>query len=325
MAQIDPHTLIPALPGAPDAGSAAPSGAEPEAIAHETAERAARAWHRERAGEDPAVPVGVVATLAQLSRPAGGPDTAAQLRALAPADLWRVLERVWAMRWAERPELAAWAAPLHRWLASPPSSAAADAVTAVAHAALDAGLLDLTGSEDAQVRRGADVLGPTLARVRSAGAQEAWAETHSPPDVADLLTNLILLDTAPALGDWLGEPTAGTGGLVRALASRLGAIGHDVRRFRWSMNEIDPVAAASCASNALTWDLGPDVLVFCGDTLTNSDGPEQARREREDILARHAELVELAGLTVLTRNMTRTLFPPDGATSPANGEDTQGD
>ncbi|MFD3923070.1 hypothetical protein [Streptomyces sp. NPDC058595] len=324
MAQIDPHTLIPGLPGVPDAGTVN-AEPQPEAIAQETADRAAHAWHRERAGEDPAVPVGVVATLAQLSRPSGGPDTAAQLRALSPADLWRVLERVWAMRWVERPELAAWAAPLHRWLTSTPSSAAADAVAAVGHAALDAGLLDLTGSEDAQIRRGADVLGPTLARVRPAGAREAFAEIHSPPDVAKLLTNLVLLNEPPAPGDRLGEPTAGSGGLVRATASHLGANGHDVRRFSWSMNEIDPVAAASCASNALTWDLGPDVLVFCGDTLTNSDGPEQARRERADILAHHAELVELAGLTVLTRDMRKTLFPTGGAESPSNAGDSKGD
>ncbi|MFE5847202.1 hypothetical protein ACFQ7N_36845 [Streptomyces niveus] len=327
MAQIDLRTVMTTLSGPrhDGTGNNAPSAAEPEAIAHETAERAARAWHRERAGEDLAVPVGVIATLAQFSRPADGPDTAEQLRALDPVDLWRALERVWALRWVERPELATWAAPLHRWLTSPPSPAAGDAVAAVAHAALDAGLLDLTGAEDAQVRRSADVLGPTLARVRSAGAREALAEVHSPPDVADLLLRLVLLDESPSPGASLGEPTAGTGGLVRALASHLASTGHDVHRFNWSMNEIDPVAAASCASNALTWDLGPDVLIFCGDTLTNSDGPEQARRARADIFAHHAELEEQARSEALTRRAASLLSPPDDATSPVNEAGTRGD
>ncbi|MFD6923721.1 hypothetical protein ACFV99_26410 [Streptomyces sp. NPDC059944] len=263
------------------------------------AERVSRVWHAEHMPDGIRVPVGVVAALAQL---ADIPGTGAALGALAPETLWRLLERVWAVRWIEQPELAAWAAPLHDWLMIRPSPEQARSVAAVTYAALDAGLLRLTGAQDAQVRREDDPLGAVLTTLRSKGARQANAEVHTPSDVAELLARLTLGRDPLASGS-LCEPTAGTGGLIRAAASEAAWAGRDVHTFEWAMNDVDPLAAASCASNALTWDLGPNVLAGCADVLLAPDWPSIARTERAQIRARHARDVadarSLAGLRLL--------------------------
>ncbi|MEV6533741.1 hypothetical protein AB0M86_29785 [Streptomyces sp. NPDC051639] len=261
------------------------------------------------------VPVGVVASLAQFAET---PGTGAALMALAPETLWRLLERVWAVRWIEQPELAAWAAPLHEWLMIQPSPRQARSVVAVTHAALDAGLLRLTGAQDAQVRREADPLGAVLTTLRSKGARQANAEEHTPSEVAELLARLTLGRDPLASGS-LCEPTAGTGGLIRAAASEAAWAGRDVHTFEWAMNDVDPLAAASCASNALTWDLGPNVLVGCADVLITPDWPSTARKERAQIRAQHAREVAdaraLAGLRLLMAGPAPTV----GQASPPSG------
>ncbi|MFJ2397463.1 hypothetical protein ACIOTI_32555 [Streptomyces sp. NPDC087843] len=261
------------------------------------------------------VPVGVVASLAQLAET---PGTGAALMALAPETLWRLLERVWAVRWIEQPELAAWAAPLHEWLMIQPSPRQARSVAAVTYAALDAGLLRLTGAQDAQVRREADPLGAVLTTLRSKGARQANAEEHTPSEVAELMARLTLGRDPLASGS-LCEPTAGTGGLIRAAASEAAWAGRDVHAFEWAMNDVDPLAAASCASNAFTWDLGPHVLVGCADVLITPDWPSTARKERSQIRAQHAREVSdaraLAGLRLLMAGPAPTVgqaSPPPG-------------
>lgn len=286
-------------PAGPSQGRADSPARRGRADVRDLAERVSRVWHAEHMPDGIRVPVGVVASLAQL---ADTPGTAAALGALAPERLWRLLERVWAVRWIEQPELAAWAAPLHEWLMIQPSPEQARSVAAVTYAALDAGLLRLTGAQDAQARREADPLGAVLTTLRSKGARQANAEEHTPSDVAELLTRLALGRDPLASGS-LCEPTAGTGGLIRAAASEAAWAGRDVHAFEWAMNDVDPLAAASCASNALSWDLGPNVLVGCADVLLTPDWSTTARKERAQIRARHAKEVAdaraLAGVRLL--------------------------
>ncbi|WP_406834819.1 hypothetical protein ACICHK_00145 [Streptomyces sp. AHU1] len=285
------------------------------ADARELAERVSRAWHAEHMPDGIRVPVGVIASLSQL---ADAPGTEAALRALAPEALWRLLERVWAVRWIEQPELASWAAPLHQWLMIQPSLQQARSVAAVTHAALDAGLLQLTGTQDAQARREADPLGAVLTTLRSKGARQANAEEHTPSDVAELMARLALGPDLPVSGS-LCEPTAGTGGLFRAAASQAAQAGREVHAFEWAMNDVDPLAAASCASNALTWDLGPNVLVGCSDVLVTPDWVSTARRERAQIRTRHAREVADARALAGLRALMSGPAPEAGQASPPLG------
>lgn len=163
-------------PGGPSQDRAATPAQRGRVDVRDLAERVSRVWHAEHMPDGIRVPVGVVASLAQFAET---PGTGAALMALAPETLWRLLERVWAVRWIEQPELAAWAAPLHEWLMIQPSPRQARSVVAVTHAALDAGLLRLTGAQDAQVRREADPLGAVLTTLRSKGARQANAEEHT--------------------------------------------------------------------------------------------------------------------------------------------------
>lgn len=226
-------------PGGPSQDRAATPAQRGRVDVRDLAERVSRVWHAEHMPDGIRVPVGVVASLAQFAET---PGTGAALMALAPETLWRLLERVWAVRWIEQPELAAWAAPLHEWLMIQPSPRQARSVVAVTHAALDAGLLRLTGAQDAQVRREADPLGAVLTTLRSKGARQANAEEHTPSEVAELLARLTLGRDPLASGS-LCEPTAGTGGLIRAAASEAAWAGRDVHTFEWAMNDVDPLAA----------------------------------------------------------------------------------
>ncbi|MGW1067408.1 hypothetical protein ACWD4F_23175 [Streptomyces aureus] len=93
-------------------------------------------------------------------------------------------------------------------------------------------------------------------------------------------------------------------------ASHVAWAGQEVHAFEWGMNDADPLAAAGCASNALTWDLGPNVLVGCSDVLVTPEWPSRACLERAQIRARHAREVAdarmLAGLRLLMAGPTPT-------------------
>lgn len=289
----------------------APPSPPPSPSERRIADRVAQAWFREHPSAGIEHAVGTVATLAQL---ADEPRTALVLRSLEPLPLWRALERIWALRWIHRPELTTWAAPLHAWLTvAEPDRRLLEQVTAVTAAALDADLLQLTGHPDTQQRRLTDPLGAVLTALRSEGAQAANAEIHSPTDVAALL-NRVLREgatggAAPEPTGWFYDPTAGTGGLLRAAAHRLAAAGEDVHAAGWAMNDVDPLAAACCAANALVWDLGPRVLVSCSDILTAPDETAKAWQERQAILTRHAGLVQEAQARAAVSQLL-TMTPP---------------
>ncbi|MCZ4610378.1 N-6 DNA methylase [Streptomyces sp. Lzd4kr] len=267
-------------------------GLSPTYLALDVAETVARVWHRARVDSRLEVPVGVVAVLSLLRQADDGPDVADHLMTFSPEELLDFYRRVWGLLWISRPELVAWAYPLRGWVEeeeqSPKRLAAVHAVT---HAALNTGLMELTGHPDPALRSDADVLGFLVTELRSRGAREALGQVHTPPEMCDLMVRMTLSPEDIPEGAWLSEPTAGTGGIFRAAAQYLRESGRNPRAYVWAMNDLDPISAACCAVNAVVWDLGRSVLVSCTDTLHEGDGTERAIAERAAIIARRNELV----------------------------------
>lgn len=189
------------------AEDAAPGSApeSPDRLVVSMCQKVARAWHgsRDRGGAE--VPIGVVASLGVLEQPEDGPDVTARLLRFSPQQLIAHYRSVWTLLWLIRPELADWAQPVRSWLEQ---------------VALQARLLDVTGSAAPYRRSQVDVFGVLLRELRSLGASQAIGEFHTPPDASDLLARLTL-EGEPRPGLWFDDPAAGTGGLLRAAAQRL--------------------------------------------------------------------------------------------------------
>ncbi|MDQ1033567.1 hypothetical protein QF035_011236 [Streptomyces umbrinus] len=267
-------------------------GLSPTHLALDVAEKVAPTWHRNRIDSLMEVPVGVVAVLSLLRQTDDGPDLTGHLLTFGPQELLDHYRRVWGLLWISRPELVEWAHPLRGWLDEEEQSAKRlAAVHAVTRAALETGLLELTADADPSWRSEADVLGFLVTELRSRGAREALGQVHTPPDMCDLMVRMTLSVEDLPEGAWLGEPTAGTGGLVRAAAQYLRETGRDPRAYVWAMNDLDPISSACCAVNAVVWDLGRRVLISCTDTLHEGDGTERALAERTAVFARRNELI----------------------------------
>jgi len=286
----------------------APASERPDAAAARIAAAVAHTWYDQRSDQGSEVPLGIVAALAQVRSPKGGVDPAEQLLPLSPERLWEALERVWARQWATHPELVHWARRVHGWLRQSPTEGQAKAVHAVVRSALEAGLLELTGHTDPHTRSATDVLGPLLSELRGVSQATAIGEYHSPPDVTSLAEHLVAPDL-PEPGAWLMDPVAGTGGMARAMASRLREAGRGPEECAWYLIEADGLAAACCAANALVWHLGPHVLVQCADTLTDPDW-KAALSERRAVRARRDEALAAASLAAATKSAAELLGSP---------------
>ncbi|MFG3133705.1 hypothetical protein ACGFZU_39165 [Streptomyces tendae] len=267
-------------------------GLSPTHLALDVAEKVARTWHRTRIDSRMEIPVGVVAALSLLRQRDDGPDLTGHLLTFGPQELLDLYRRVWGLLWISRPELVEWAHPLRGWLdKEEQSTKRLTAVHAVTRTALETGLLELTADADPSWRSETDVLGFLVTELRSRGAREALGQVHTPPDMCDLMARMTLAGEDLPEGAWLGEPTAGTGGLVRAAAQYLRETGRDPRAYVWAVNDLDPISSACCAVNAVVWDLGRRVLISCTDTLHEGDGTERALAERTAIFARRDELI----------------------------------
>ncbi|MQY11486.1 hypothetical protein SRB5_16050 [Streptomyces sp. RB5] len=279
-----------------------PAQRNPHRAAFDIAEAVSHAWHHAQGGAGIEIPVGVVATLALW--PLRGPD------AYLAADWWLSLNdtqllaafrECWARWWITRPDLIDRATPLHKWVDDDaPSPKRAPAVQAVVRAALTNGLLHLTSSNDPGLRSSADILGLLLAIMRSQGAHDALAEIHTPPDIAEIMARVTLDGMTLEPGMMFDEPAGGTGGMYRAAVQAMRDRGIDPHDFGWSLTDIDELAAAGAAVNAIIWDLGPHVLIACGDTLHEYDLYTKAAHEARESLERrdrlHAQATLLATL-----------------------------
>ncbi len=284
----------------------------------ELAERAAAAWHRNHAKDGITVPMGIAAGLTLLRRTArDGTDVAAFVLGLSKEDLVEFHRRIWSTLWMRQPYLVEVSRPIHDWLENMPDEPdrkVIDAVYDMTHTLIGGGLFNLTGDDDPIGRCDVDVLGMLLMVLRSEGARGALAEIHTPTEMADLMALMTIdLDICKP-GAWLTDPAAGTGGILRAAALAMRLKGGDPAACGWHMAELDPIAAACSAVNAIVWGLGPNVLIYCGDTLTTGDTTTPAVEHRQAVLDHHHDIMSrFAAVQAIQR--TRALLANIGASA----------
>lgn len=321
-----PRRTAPAAAPARPAAAAPPSAPSPRAKpavrkrmsdedVHRTAaalgEAVTDAWNRAHGGPDIAVPIGLVAALSLIRQhDAHGPDLKAQILAQQPRQLIEMYQQIWAGHWQARPDLIDRARVLHEWLNKPDEidDHRAYCVKAVTEAALRAGILDLTGHPDPIDRARTDALSHVIMLLRSNGARQGLGEFHTPPSVSDLLAEATLSALSADLnmatmqpGQHIHDPAGGSGGLLRSAAQALRWRGLDPADFQWSMVDVDAIAAACGAVNAIVWGLGPNVVVACDDTLANPNAVEDARAHARAVIAHRNQVMGTARMIAAIR------------------------
>ncbi|HEX7244108.1 MAG TPA: N-6 DNA methylase [Solirubrobacterales bacterium] len=259
---------------------------EPFIAAQRVAEAADRAWHGAGAGADEGVCVGVIAALALLGQAdPQGPDPREQILELGDEEIAQLLNEVWCLFTITRPELAMRCGPFGEWLnAEPLDRHLLAGAGAVARTAVKSGLLELT--LDLEVSRQVDLLGVVYTTMRSPSAKAARGEFYTPPELAEVMARISF--SRARAGSSICDPTAGTGGLLRAAAQTLRAEGKDPREFRWYGCDISPVAVAALAVNVHIWGLGCQVVIGCADTLAEHWEVRALREQREAVEAQRS-------------------------------------
>ncbi|WP_327349621.1 N-6 DNA methylase [Streptomyces sp. NBC_01321] len=254
-------------------------------------EAVAETWHASNwGGYRMDIPVSIVAALALF--PVKG-RTADVTRIISTCTDWELLQgyrEIYAATWSRRPDLGARMAPLMGWLTEDDVEEKAYAVRRVTDTALKYGVLQMTGDPDPWCRSDTDLMSWTITSLRSHGARQGLGEYHTPPELCDMMAR-VLVDEPPEKGKWFHDPAGGTGGMFRALAQHLRHLHVDPADYRWAINDLDPLAAASAAVNAIVWGLGPNVVVSCGDALRQGDVVDQALRERAVLIEERDEIV----------------------------------
>jgi hypothetical protein len=242
---------------------------------------AAHAWWMENRGGtgDLAVAVGTLAGLALCSPSrADGPDYGPLLIPLDDEELTDALRANWNSMWAYAPDLADAAGPLHRWLADPGESDIRG-LADYARILVRAGLLEYCS--DVARCESEDLLGLLVQRMRGRSQRQATGAFFTPAAAADHVGEITLAER-PEPGALLLEPCAGTGTMVRAAAATLRSQDLDPGRYRWWLNDIDPLNSACCAVNAQLWRLGRSVTVSCGNALLDPHDLEESTRQRAE-------------------------------------------
>lgn len=265
---------------APVPTPATKSGEPTEAAALRVAEAAAHAWHTSQQYGRAEVVLGALAAFTFIAPPPDQVDETTRL--VASWDAPTTIEFVraqWRTFLRSRPDLANPASPfLLTWAGSttlhPSEEAAAHAAVT---AALHAGLLSLTTDE---TRRRGDLFGPALTLLKADRAQAAQGAFYTPSALCDLMARMLRLGDA----ETIHEPAVGTGGMFRAAAQAMRDQGRDPARATWVGVDIDPLAIACAAVNAVLWGLGPRVLLGVGDALTD-DWYTRALAQREETIA----------------------------------------
>jgi hypothetical protein len=158
------------------------------------------------------------------------------------------------------------------------------AAQTVADAALRAGQLALSGTPR---RRETDLLGITLTGLRPRSALRAHGQYYTPAAGTQAIAALLGVDEQSRVAD----PAMGTGGMFRAVAASMRARGLDPTTVAWVGNDVDPLAVACAAVNSLIWGLGPDLTVWCANSLS-----ADADRDYDRASAARRELLDLAQL-----------------------------
>lgn len=214
--------------------------------ARRVADTVARIWHPTHGTHDLEIPLSVVAGLS-LIQP--GPDEHALARTADRRRAGEVLLDMVRCQWhhaiANRPDLAAPLAPLvWPWHGDHPVSGRTwDTARDLAAAAAGAGLFDLTADTD--TRRSIDVLAPVRMNLRG---EQPWGRDR---------------------GAYVS---------AAAVAARLPGVSafrvvRDPADATWLGLDLEPTALACAATNAITWELGPKVVLGIGGAL---DGEVEA-------------------------------------------------
>ncbi|GAA1748601.1 N-6 DNA methylase [Streptomonospora arabica] len=253
----------------------------PDQHATAIAETVDDVWHRAYGHDDLDVPVSVVAVLAMLAPPPPKrDDIARRVIALDVEEFADVMRTQWAIYLNARPDLANRVWPLMRlWHGEQAAHGTAlHAAKRVADAALTKGQLHLTG--DSELRCATDLLGKVLTLLRGRKAAEAHAVFYTPAPVTEMMACSL---GTPEEGDSVHEPTAGTGGMLRAAAQNMRSAGRDPATVTWAAVDLDELAIACLAVNVVLWGLGPRVLLGVGSVLTD-DWMHRAEAERRETL-----------------------------------------
>ncbi|QUW85821.1 SAM-dependent DNA methyltransferase (plasmid) [Streptomyces mirabilis] len=179
-------------------------------------------------------------------------------------------------------------------------------------AALRHGVLQHTGDTDPAGRSRIDLLSWVITSLRHHHSRRSLGEYHTPPDVSALITAMLANDGSSEKrphqrGEWALEPTAGTGGLFRSAAQELRRDGEDPADRGWVMLELDPLAAAGAAVNALVWELGPRAVVGCGDVLAQPDLAEDTLAQARDVARHRDDVMKMVRFAIATRTTKQLL------------------
>ncbi|MFJ9719944.1 N-6 DNA methylase [Streptomyces sp. NPDC101213] len=255
------------------------------------------AWHNAHGGTRIGIPIGVVAALALWPIGREHPHTLGEwFMRRTPEELQAAYREVTAWHWVRRPDLIEHALPILQWTEEELDKNQLSAVREVTHAALRHGVLESTGSADPYVRSGTDLMSWALTSLRSHGARQGLGEYHTPPEVCDVMARITYDADDLGPGQWFNDPCAGTGGMYRSLANHLRELGRNPHDYVWVMQDIDALAAAGAAVNAIIWDLGPNVLISCGDTLAEGDLTNRAIARRKAVLEHRDEVMGQAAV-----------------------------
>jgi hypothetical protein len=230
------------------------------------AEAVDETWHRAYGSGRLEVPVSIVGALAFLSPPDDKhDDVAAHLLSLSANEFAAFVRMQWATFVNIRPDLVNRAWPLIApWYGEQSlDQQAVSAAKDVADAAVHGGQLQLTGTGR---RRETDLFGALLAVLRSRTAKSARGQFYTPACVADLMARMV---GVPAEGERVLEPTVGTGGLLRSAAEAMRELNRDPSTVEWWAVDVDALAVACLAVNAVLWELGHKVVLGVGNGLTD--------------------------------------------------------
>jgi hypothetical protein len=273
-------------------------------IAGKIAERAAEAWYGHHVSDDDQAAVGVVAALALFGKTAagevpGGRSAAAEFVKADDEQIADVLAATWAGFWMRRPDLARLTMPLRWWLEDEPRSASMVRATAmVARAVVRAGLLELASCCRLH---DTDVVGATYMAMKPTRARQARGEFYTPADVCSIMARMTLGDSPLEPGMKIGEPSAGTGGMLRAAAGVIRSRGLDPADFWWVANDVSQVSVAGLAVNCDLWDLGPRTVLGVADTLGDPDWPAREWEKQQKAIAWRDDLLSTARMLAAFR------------------------
>ncbi|CRK56921.1 hypothetical protein [Alloactinosynnema sp. L-07] len=301
-----------------------PTAGRPQNHAVKIAEHASEAWYGAHGSGDLDIPLSVVAALSLIDpRHGERHGIAAELIKSGPDEFADAMRGIWTMFARIRPDLFNPVYPLLvLWVDRdrPMTPENRRAAKRVADAVLRIDLLGLTGTEN---RHDVDLLGLVLTLLRPRSALQGRGQYYTATSVADALADVTMMgdltswDAAP--GAKIHDPACGTGGLIRGAAESLRRRGADPADYEWYGNDIDALAIAGFAVNAVLWGLGHNVVLGVADSLCEPDWTRGALRMRQETIAVARDAERTAHFRDAVRHVDRllngitsdTAAPPD--------------